>query len=113
MPLLILVLTTVELPVNVCRVCVVHVEKARVLAASCVRPVEAGMVVTTQSDDVLASRHTLVELLMADHPSPCAREQQSGDCELETLAGASPIKILIRSTPCHLSFRAKSAPISK
>ena len=23
---------------------------------------------------------------MADHPSPCARQQHSGDCELETFA---------------------------
>src|SRR5262249_52633035 len=28
----------------------------------------------------------LLELLMADHPSPCARQQNSGDCELEALA---------------------------
>jgi CRP-like cAMP-binding protein/Fe-S-cluster-containing dehydrogenase component len=35
---------------------------------------------------VLAARKTLLELLMADHPSPCARQQHSGDCELETLA---------------------------
>ena len=45
-----------------------------------------GMVVNTESDGVKRARHTLVELLMSDHPSPCAREQQSGDCELEALA---------------------------
>ena len=28
----------------------------------------------------------LTELLMADHPSPCAKEKQTGDCELEALA---------------------------
>ena len=44
------------------------------------------MVVATNSDKVRNARRTLVELLMADHPSPCARQQQSGDCELETLA---------------------------
>ena len=27
----------------------------------------------------------LTELLMADHPSPCAKETQTGDCELEAL----------------------------
>jgi len=35
-----------EVPVGVCRVCVVDVG-ARVFAASCVRPAESGMVVTT------------------------------------------------------------------
>jgi NADH dehydrogenase/NADH:ubiquinone oxidoreductase subunit G len=75
-----------ETPVGVCRVCVVEVEKARVLAAACVRPAENNMVVSTNSDKVKRSRKTLVELLMADHPSPCARQRQSNDCELETLA---------------------------
>jgi CRP-like cAMP-binding protein/Fe-S-cluster-containing dehydrogenase component len=76
-----------ETPVGVCRVCVVDVG-GRVLAASCVRPAENGMVVQTQSEKVVQSRRTLVELLMADHPSPCARQRNSGDCELETLAKA-------------------------
>jgi len=75
-----------ETPVGVCRVCVVDVEKARVLAASCVRPAENNMVVRTNSERVLRARRTLVEMLMADHPSPCARQRQSNDCELETLA---------------------------
>jgi len=75
-----------ETPVGVCRVCVVDVEKARVLAASCVRPAESNMVVRTNSERVLRARKTLVEMLMADHPSPCARQRQSNDCELETLA---------------------------
>jgi CRP-like cAMP-binding protein/NAD-dependent dihydropyrimidine dehydrogenase PreA subunit len=44
------------------------------------------MVVTTGSDRVKKARRTLIELLMADHPSPCARQQQSGGCELETMA---------------------------
>jgi len=74
-----------ETPVGVCRVCVVDVG-ARVYAASCIRPVEPGMVVNTASDGVKQARHTLVELLMSDHASPCARERQSGDCELEALA---------------------------
>ncbi len=74
-----------ETPVGVCRVCLVEAG-GRVLTASCVRPAENGMVVMTNSDKVAAARRTVVELLMADHPSPCAREQQSHDCELEALA---------------------------
>ena len=44
------------------------------------------MVVNTSSEKVQRARRTLVEMLMSDHPSPCARQQHSGDCELETLA---------------------------
>src|SRR5277367_1671854 len=74
-----------ETPVGVCRVCVVDVG-GRVLAASCIRPAENKMVVSTTAEKVTRARRTLVEMLMADHPSPCARQRQSNDCELETLA---------------------------
>src|SRR5689334_2051414 len=77
-----------QTPVGVCRLCVVDTG-ARVLAASCVRAVEPGMKVVTNSEKVLAARKTILELLMSDHPSPCARQQNSGDCELETLARAA------------------------
>jgi CRP-like cAMP-binding protein/Fe-S-cluster-containing dehydrogenase component len=89
-----------ETPVGVCRVCVVDVG-GRVLTASCVRPAENGMVVNTASDRVRGARRTLVELLMSDHPSPCARQQNTGDCELETLAkqfGITQPRFVHRST---------------
>ena len=80
-----------ETPVGVCRLCLVDTG-ARVLSAACVRPVEPGLKVITNSEKVLRARKTLLELLMADHPSPCARQHNSGDCELETLAQAAGIK---------------------
>ncbi len=74
-----------ETPAGVCRVCVVEAG-GRVLTASCIRPAENKMVVATNSPKVAGVRKTIVELLMADHPSPCMRQRHSGDCELETLA---------------------------
>ncbi len=70
-------------PVAVCRVCVVEVEGARVLAPACYQKAAAGQVVRTGSRAVQVARATLGELLMADHPTPCERERLSGDCELE------------------------------
>jgi CRP-like cAMP-binding protein/ferredoxin len=90
-----------ENPVGVCRVCVVDVGQ-RVYAASCIRQVEPGMAVKTCSTPVQAARHMLIELLMSDHPAPCARQQHSGDCELEKLASATGIgetRFPRRSTP--------------
>ena len=80
-----------QTPVGVCRVCVVDVG-ARVYAAACIRECDPGMVVKTNVEPVQQARKTLVELLMSDHPSPCARQQASADCELETMWGlmASP-----------------------
>ena len=50
-------------PVNVCRVCVVEVEGARVLAPACSRTAEAGMKVHTNSARVRTSRKVVLELL--------------------------------------------------
>jgi predicted molibdopterin-dependent oxidoreductase YjgC len=50
-------------PVNVCRVCVVEVEGSRVLVPACSRPVEANMVVRTDTDRVRHSRRLVFELL--------------------------------------------------
>src|SRR5438045_2158437 len=72
-------------PVGVCRLCVVDVG-GRVLAASCVRAAEEGMKVDTRSERVERQRRTLVDLLMADHPTPCDKEQTTRDCLLEAHA---------------------------
>ena len=80
-----------ETPVGVCRLCVVDTG-ARVLTASCVRPVEPGLKVITNSEKVVAARKTLLELMMSDHPSPCTRQKNSGDCELETLAATAGVQ---------------------
>ena len=50
-------------PVNVCRICVVEVEGARVLAPACSRTVEPGMKVQTNSERVRHSRKMILEML--------------------------------------------------
>src|SRR3954462_14559652 len=50
-------------PVNVCRVCVVELEGARVLIPSCSRAVEEGMVIHTNSTRVKHSRKLVLEML--------------------------------------------------
>ncbi len=72
-------------PVGVCRMCVVDIGE-RVLAASCVRECAQGMSVETNSENVTQHRRMLTQLLLSEHPTPCEREQTSGDCELEELA---------------------------
>lgn len=79
-----------ETPVGVCRMCVVDIGQ-RVYAASCIRSVESGMKVKTSTEDVKSVRRTLLELLLADHPAPCARQQSTGDCELERLGAEAGI----------------------
>ena len=50
-------------PANACRVCVVELEGARVLAPSCSRKAEEGMKVRTDSERVRHSRKLVLELL--------------------------------------------------
>jgi len=50
-------------PINACRVCVVEVEGARVLAPACSREAEAGMKIETDTERVRTSRKLVIELL--------------------------------------------------
>src|SRR5262249_53295168 len=50
-------------PVNVCRVCVVEVEKSRTLVPACSRKAESGMVVHTDSERVRTRRKMVLEFL--------------------------------------------------
>jgi formate dehydrogenase major subunit len=74
-------------PVGVCRMCVVDTG-GRVLAAACVRPVEDGMEVKTQTEQVERQRAQLTGLLMADQPAPeeDPKETTTGDNLLLALA---------------------------
>jgi predicted molibdopterin-dependent oxidoreductase YjgC len=73
-------------PVNVCRVCVVEVEGARVLAPACSRKVEPGMVVLTDSPRVRTSRRMVLELLGSSVDLSTAPDAQRYSAEY----GASP-----------------------
>ena len=72
-------------PVGVCRMCVVEVEGARTLVASCVRPCENGLKVQTASDKVERNRRVLTELLLSDQPATSAREATTQDDQLFAL----------------------------
>ncbi|WP_102108542.1 formate dehydrogenase subunit alpha [Oceaniglobus roseus] len=53
-----------------CRACMVAIEGERVLAASCIRKPEAGMVVSSQGARETQARKMVMELLVADQPAP-------------------------------------------
>ncbi|HMB09735.1 molybdopterin-dependent oxidoreductase, partial [Saliniramus sp.] len=51
-----------------CRACMVEIAGERVLAASCIREAQPGMVVTSASDRAVTARKLVMELLVADQP---------------------------------------------
>ena len=56
-----------------CRMCVVEVEGARSLQASCVLKVRDGMKIKTNTKRVQDSRATTLELLLANHNKECLK----------------------------------------
>lgn len=72
--------------VGACRVCVVEVEGARALQASCVLPVRDGMVVNTNTNRVRNARKNTVELLLANHNRECTTCVRSKNCELQSVS---------------------------
>ncbi len=69
-----------------CRVCVVEVKGARLLAASCATPVSEGMEVLTNSEKVRTARKHVIELLLSEHNADCTKCFKNGHCELQDLA---------------------------
>ncbi len=69
-----------------CRVCVVEIKGARLLAASCATPVSEGMEVFTNSEKVRIARKHIVELLLSEHNADCTKCFKNGNCELQDLA---------------------------
>ncbi|HAH58296.1 MAG: [FeFe] hydrogenase, group A [Lentimicrobium sp.] len=69
-----------------CRVCVVEVKGAKLLAASCATPVSEGMEVLTNSEKVRIARKHIVELLLSEHNADCTKCFKNGHCELQEIA---------------------------
>ncbi len=78
--------------IGACRVCVVEVEGARNLCASCAMPATAGMKVFTNTSRVRVARRTVVELLLSEHNGECQTCDRSEDCELQALAAELGIR---------------------
>ncbi len=69
-----------------CRICAVEVEGARGLVMACNADVADGMVIRTETAQVLEARRMIVELLLADGDHDCLVCEASGKCELQDAA---------------------------
>jgi formate dehydrogenase major subunit len=68
-----------------CRMCLVEIDGARGVPASCTTPCSDGMVVATGTDEVRRLRRQVMELYLSDHPEDCDG-CASGNCEMQALA---------------------------
>jgi predicted molibdopterin-dependent oxidoreductase YjgC len=69
-----------------CRLCLVaRRDGGQVLVASCHTPVQRGMVIETDSEDVIAARRRQLQLIILDHRMECPVCERAGDCRLQDL----------------------------
>ncbi len=73
-------------PTGTCRVCVVEDRKTGKLIPSCSFPVSDGMDIATHSNQAVAARKTIIELLLASHPDDCLYCPGNGTCVLQRYA---------------------------
>ncbi|HEY3353773.1 MAG TPA: NADH-dependent [FeFe] hydrogenase, group A6 [Polyangia bacterium] len=96
--------------IGACRVCLVEVEGARALVASCATPVVDGMQIRTTTPRVRDARRAVLELILSEHDGDCQTCGRSEDCELRGLArdagvrevtyqGERGLRLLDLSTP--------------
>ena len=71
-----------------CRMCLVELEKAPKLIASCHMPAQDGMAVHTDTDKVHKARRGVMEFLLINHPLDCPICDQGGECDLQDQAMA-------------------------
>ncbi|MFW6343355.1 MAG: NADH-dependent [FeFe] hydrogenase, group A6 [Sediminispirochaetaceae bacterium] len=105
-------------PLGACRLCLVEVEGAKNLVASCSTPVRDGMKVSTNSARVRDARRTVIELLLSEHEGDCQMCDRGNDCELQEVsnrlgvtvqdyAGEKPKQMFDESTPALMRDSAK------
>jgi len=68
-----------------CRMCLVEVEGAPKLLASCAVPISSGMSILTESSRLSKARESILELLLINHPLDCPVCDQGGECDLQDL----------------------------
>jgi NADH-quinone oxidoreductase subunit G len=71
--------------VAACRMCLVRIEKVPKLQTACTTPVAEGMIVHTETPEIVQARKATVELLLGNHPLDCPVCDAGGECELQDM----------------------------
>ncbi|MDA3953283.1 MAG: formate dehydrogenase subunit alpha [Bacteroidales bacterium] len=71
------------IPSGNCRMCMVEIEGRRGQIIACKTPVEEGMVVRTESQDISLIRQTTLELIHVNHTQDCTNCLKNSTCQLQ------------------------------
>ena len=72
--------------IGACRICLVEDKKQGSLVAACVTPIADGMVIQTDSAEVIENRKVIVKLMIANHPDSCLVCDKGNRCALRRIA---------------------------
>ncbi len=95
-------------PWAACGICVVKNVKSPKLIRACCTPIEEGMDIVTNDADLVATRKTVIELILSTHPDDCLACPRNQECELQRLAAEfgvreQPFPKKLRDLPCDTS----------
>jgi predicted molibdopterin-dependent oxidoreductase YjgC len=85
-----------------CRVCLVDVEGMRGLQTACTTIASDGMVVKTNTEEILDAQKMVVNLLLSNGQHNCLSCEANGNCELQDVAyylGIETPAFIIEATP--------------
>lgn len=91
-------------PLGHCRLCLVEVEGVDRPLAACETPVQDGMVVRTDTPEIVEARRGILEMLIAAHPvNGCYTCDRSGNCEFQDFVYEQklPGQSLFTDTYCY------------
>lgn len=69
-----------------CRMCLVDIEGRKSYVPSCITQAEEGMVVKTNTKQLMEARRVILDLILSNHNRDCLTCVRNGNCELQKLS---------------------------
>ncbi len=75
-----------------CGICIVKAKNNRKMLRACCTPLEEGMDIITHDPDIVATRRTVLELILSNHPTDCLVCGRNNNCELQKICAEFGIR---------------------
>ncbi|MDR0600119.1 MAG: [FeFe] hydrogenase, group A [Treponema sp.] len=78
-----------------CGICIVRMAGSPRMVRACTTPVDGGFEgkeIITHDAEIIATRRTVLELILSNHPNDCLQCPRNGNCELQELAAEFGIR---------------------
>jgi len=72
-------------PIGACRICLVEVDGEKRPVASCDTQVREGMVVRTDSEEIIRQRKQMLQFVLLNHPLDCPVCDKAGECLVQDI----------------------------